>query len=142
MTCFVRRHAGVRGTLGPDDTVRLLAGAAINFGDVTQPNSLAHDGFRGEHFDAVVSCLASRTGAPADAWAIDYHARIQASKVAREAGVTQFVLLSAIFVQKPLLRPPVGIPSRAYDFSFHAPSSAFSLADAALATKKHSVVEG
>jgi divinyl chlorophyllide a 8-vinyl-reductase len=67
VTCFVRRLAGVRGTLGPDDTVRLFAGAAVNFGDVTQPDSLAQDGFRGGPFDAVVSYLAARTGAPADA---------------------------------------------------------------------------
>jgi divinyl chlorophyllide a 8-vinyl-reductase len=101
--CFVRRRAGVRGALGPDDSVRLLAGAALRFGDVTEPASLARDGFRGERFDAVVSCLASRTGAPRDAWAIDHQAHIDALKAAREVGVTQFVLLSAICVQKPLL---------------------------------------
>jgi divinyl chlorophyllide a 8-vinyl-reductase len=101
--CFVRRRAGVRGTLSPDDSVRLLAGATLRFGDVTEPASLARDGFRGERFDAVVSCLASRTGAPRDAWAIDHQAHIDALKAARAAGVTQFVLLSAICVQKPVL---------------------------------------
>ena len=103
VTCFVRRRAGVRGTLGPNDTVGLLAGTAVSFGDVTQPESLARDGFRKERFDAVVSCLASRTGAPEDAWAIDYQAHNYALRAAREAGVTQFVQLSAICVQKPLL---------------------------------------
>jgi divinyl chlorophyllide a 8-vinyl-reductase len=101
--CFVRRRAGVRGALSPDDSVRLLAGATLRFGDVTDPASLGRDGFRGERFDAVVSCLASRTGAPRDAWAIDHQAHIDALKAARAAGVTQFVLLSAICVQKPVL---------------------------------------
>jgi divinyl chlorophyllide a 8-vinyl-reductase len=103
LICFVRRRAGVRGALSPDDSVRLLAGATLRFGDVTEPASLARDGFCGERFDAVVSCLASRTGAPRDAWAIDHQAHIDALKAARAAGVTQFVLLSAICVQKPVL---------------------------------------
>src|ERR1700733_5249607 len=101
--CFVRPRAGVGGALGPDESARLLEGAALRFGDVTQSASLAHDGFRGERFDALVSCLASRTGAPRDAWAIDYQAHVHALAAAREAGVTQCVLLSAICVQKPLL---------------------------------------
>lgn len=54
-------------------------------------------------FDAVVSCLASRTGAPADAWAVDHDAQMHILKMAKESGITQFVLLSAICVQKPLL---------------------------------------
>lgn len=54
-------------------------------------------------FDAVVSCLASRTGAPADAWAIDHAAHVAILEAAKAAGVVQFVLLSAICVQKPLL---------------------------------------
>lgn len=53
--------------------------------------------------DAIVSCLASRTGAPADAWAIDHDAHIAILAAAQAAGVGQFVLLSAICVQKPLL---------------------------------------
>lgn len=52
---------------------------------------------------AVVSCLASRTGAPRDAWAVDHAANSAALKAAVGAGVGQFVLLSAICVQKPLL---------------------------------------
>lgn len=70
---------------------------------MTDPASLARDGFRGERFDALVSCLASRTGAPKDAWAIDYQAHADALAAARQAGVSQMVLLSAICVQKPLL---------------------------------------
>ena len=53
--------------------------------------------------DAVVSCLASRTGAPRDAWAVDHDAQLQALQAAERAKVEHFVLLSAICVQKPLL---------------------------------------
>ena len=103
VVCFVRPRAGVRGSLAPDDSARQLAGATVRFGDVADPASLARDGFCGETFDAVVSCLASRTGAPRDAWAIDHQAHLDVLAAARRAGVAQFVLLSAICVQKPLL---------------------------------------
>ncbi len=103
VVCFVRPRAGVGAALAADDSVRLLAGASVRFGDVSDPASLTQDGFQGEHFDALVSCLASRTGAPKDAWAIDHQAHLNALAAARLAGVTQVVLLSAICVQKPLL---------------------------------------
>jgi divinyl chlorophyllide a 8-vinyl-reductase len=101
--CFVRPRAGVGGRLTPEDSAMLLDGATLRFGDVTEPGSLAQDGFRGERFDVVVSCLSSRTGAPKDAWAIEYQAHLNALEAAKTAGVTQMVLLSAICVQKPLL---------------------------------------
>ncbi|BAM91095.1 conserved hypothetical protein [Bradyrhizobium oligotrophicum S58] len=75
----------------------------IRTGDVTDPTSLARDGFCDEHFDAVMSCMASRTGVPRDAQAIDYQAHVNVLEAARNAGVSHFVLLSAICVQKPLL---------------------------------------
>jgi divinyl chlorophyllide a 8-vinyl-reductase len=103
VVCFVRPRAGVGGALSADDSLQLLAGATVRFGSITDPASLARDGFRGEPFDALVSCLASRTGAPKDAWAIDHQAHVHALAAARAAGVTQVVLLSAICVQKPLL---------------------------------------
>jgi divinyl chlorophyllide a 8-vinyl-reductase len=81
----------------------LLAGADLRFGDVSDPMALARNGFAGERFDAVVSCLASRTGTPQDAWAIDHQAHLHALAAARAAGVRHFVLLSAICVQRPLL---------------------------------------
>ncbi|MEY4266192.1 MAG: hypothetical protein RIS90_727 [Pseudomonadota bacterium] len=103
VVCFVRPRAGVGGALSSDDSAHLLAGATVRFGAVTDPGSLVRDGFRGERFDVLVSCLASRTGAPKDAWAIDHQAHVHALEAARTAGVTQVVLLSAICVQKPLL---------------------------------------
>ncbi|EHR70960.1 putative nucleoside-diphosphate sugar epimerase [Burkholderiales bacterium JOSHI_001] len=103
VVCLVRPRSGVGGAMGPDDWSRLLPGATVRVGEVTDAASLARDGFRGERFDALVSCLASRTGAPADAWAIDHRANLQALHAALQAGVTHEVLLSAICVQKPLL---------------------------------------
>jgi divinyl chlorophyllide a 8-vinyl-reductase len=93
VVCFVR----------PRQDAVTIPGATVRTGDVTDPVSLLRDGFRGEHFDAVVSCMASRTGVPRDAQAIDYQAQVNVLDAARHAGVSQFVLLSAICVQKPLL---------------------------------------
>jgi divinyl chlorophyllide a 8-vinyl-reductase len=103
VACLVRPRAGVGGRLTAQDSAALFAGASVRVGDVQDPASLARDGFRGERFDALVSCLASRTGTPRDAWAIDHRAHVQALEAARAAGVTQVVLLSAICVQKPRL---------------------------------------
>ena len=103
VVCFVRPRAGVGGALGPQELARRLPGAELRYGEVTNPLSLARDGFAGERFDVLLSCLASRTGAPGDAWAIDHQAHVQALDLAQRSGVTQVVLLSAICVQKPLL---------------------------------------
>ena len=103
VVCLVRAKAGVGGALAPDGSARLLEGAALRIGDVRDPQSLARDGFAGERFDVLLSCLASRTGAPADAWAIDHQAHSHALKAAQQAGVQHVVLLSALCVQKPLL---------------------------------------
>jgi divinyl chlorophyllide a 8-vinyl-reductase len=80
-----------------------LKDAEVRPVDYTNPRSIARDGFRGEAFDAIISCMASRTGAPKDAWAVDHQAHLHVLDAAREAGVKHFVLLSAICVQKPLL---------------------------------------
>jgi divinyl chlorophyllide a 8-vinyl-reductase len=103
VVCFVRPCAGVGGRLAPSDSQALLSGATVRFGDVTARASLEQDGFRGERFDALVSCLASRTGAPRDAWAIDHRAHVTVLEAARSARVSHVVLLSALCVQKPLL---------------------------------------
>jgi divinyl chlorophyllide a 8-vinyl-reductase len=80
-----------------------LPGVTLRRADPADPVSLTRDGFAGEQFDAVVSCMASRTGAPKDAWAIDHKAHSHALAAAQKAGTTHFVLLSAICVQNPLL---------------------------------------
>lgn len=103
VVCLVRRNTGPTGLRSSEETARRLQGARIRFGDVADPTSLRQDGFCGEPFDVLVSCLASRTGTARDAWAIDYGAHLTALEVAQEAGVHHFVLLSAICVQKPVL---------------------------------------
>lgn len=54
-------------------------------------------------YDSVISCLASRSGAATDAWAVDYHAHMNVLAIAQSVGAAQFILLSAICVQKPEL---------------------------------------
>ncbi|WP_281004530.1 NAD(P)H-binding protein [Oceaniradius stylonematis] len=101
VVCFVRpRHAGGRS---PDAATGMPDAAVVRYGDVTDPDSLASDGFCGARFDVIVSCIASRTGAPGDAWAIDHDANLNALQLAERADVAHFVLLSAICVQKPKL---------------------------------------
>lgn len=80
-----------------------LQGTTRRNGDVTDGNSIKNDGFCGEKFDAVVSCLASRSGSSKDAWEIDRQAHVLVLNAAQDAGVQQFVLMSAICVQKPNL---------------------------------------
>jgi divinyl chlorophyllide a 8-vinyl-reductase len=92
VVCLIRPGASVL----PD-------GVVTRVGQVTDQASLRQDGFKGEAFDVLVSCLASRSGEPKDAWAIDHDAHVAALAEARRAGVRHVVLLSAICVQKPKL---------------------------------------
>ena len=70
--------------------------------DVLDPSRLAAD-LDGQRFDFVFSCLASRTGAPDDAWRVDHDANQNLLSLCRTHSVQQFILLSAICVQKPRL---------------------------------------
>lgn len=97
--CLVRPGHAERAA----GTSRPLIGAQWREGLATDAVSLREQGLRGERFDALISCLASRTGAPADAWAIDYQAHSQALTIARQAGIGHIIQLSAICVQRPLL---------------------------------------
>ena len=73
----------------------------------TRPGPVTADSLQamimGGGYDAVISCLASRTGLPEEAWAVDYGLNSAALSAAVEAGVPKFVYLSAICVQKPRL---------------------------------------
>ncbi|WP_295078140.1 NAD(P)H-binding protein [Tabrizicola sp.] len=89
----------VTALIRPGADAALLPGCRVLQGALT-PDTLAS---ATTGIDAVVSCLASRTGAPADAWAVDHAANSAALKAAVAGGVRHFVLLSAICVQKPLL---------------------------------------
>ncbi len=96
VVCFVRHASRAANNFAAD-------GVTVRVGDVGDRASIARDGMQGERFDVVVSCMASRTGVARDAWAIDHAAHVNVLEVARQHGVTQMVLLSAICVQKPLL---------------------------------------
>lgn len=93
--------AGATGTIGRATAAALRAAGhdVIPFRRGTAPA----EAFRGAPVDAVISCLASRSGAPADAWAVDRDLQIALIDAARAAAVQHFVLLSAICVQKPRL---------------------------------------
>lgn len=103
VVCLVRSRSGIAGADDPTRIQAALTGCEVRFGEVTCPVSLAREGFRGEQFDAIVCCLASRSGGIEDSWRIDYRASRQLLDAARDAGVGHFVLLSAICVQKPQL---------------------------------------
>jgi divinyl chlorophyllide a 8-vinyl-reductase len=74
-----------------------IDGIAFVTSDITAPDLWALKP------EVVISCLASRTGAPEDARRIDHAANSALLRAAQAADATQFVLLSAICVQKPLL---------------------------------------
>lgn len=103
VVCFVRPRHGAKEQVPDDPKTSSLVGATCRYGDPTQLESLTRDGFAGERFDAVISCMASRSGSPRDAWRVDHQAHVFALEAAKAAGVKHFVLLSAICVQKPLL---------------------------------------
>ncbi len=91
---------------GSEGHLRAVSGhPALNLriGNAVDPVSLRRDGLRGERFSVLVSCLASRSGVPRDAWAVDHQAHVEAMAAARECGIGHIVLLSAICVQKPRL---------------------------------------
>jgi divinyl chlorophyllide a 8-vinyl-reductase len=94
VTCVLRHCCGFAG---------LAAGAEYRFADLADVQSINRDGFRGEHFDAIVSCIASRSGVAKDAWAVDYQTNRNLLASALAAGVGHFILLSSICVQRPLL---------------------------------------
>lgn len=100
---FARERSGVHGATTTEQARRELEGSEVRFGNVGDPESLSKAGFRGEHFDVVVSCLSSRNGGIRDSWNIDYRATRNSLEAGMEAGISQFVLLSAICVQKPML---------------------------------------
>lgn len=113
MTSLSILLAGATGTIGRAVAVELVARghgvtALVRRADADVPEGVAvHVGdaasVRGVSFDAVVSCIASRTGVAADAWAVDHRANVALLEAAKASGAGRFLLLSAICVQKPEL---------------------------------------
>ena len=109
--------AGASGRIGRATAQALLArghavegplrsGAVAPVGMQTWSADLDHPAWPclgPRRYDAVVSCLASRSGLPDDAWAVDDAATRRLIEAARGAGARQVVLLSALCVQKPRL---------------------------------------
>ena len=52
---------------------------------------------------AVISCVASRTGGIRDSWLVDFELNMNILAAAKSFNIDNFVLLSAICVQKPML---------------------------------------
>lgn len=98
VVCFVRDARNNRMGLNLSDP-----GVVLRKVNLLDPASVAQEGFADETFQAVVSCMASRSGLPRDAWAVDHQAHLNVLQACAKAGVQQFVLLSAICVQKPQL---------------------------------------
>lgn len=70
---------------------------------VSDATLLWEQGLRKERFDALISCIASRSGVASDAWNVDYRAQVHALEAAQRSSIAHFVLLSALCVQKPQL---------------------------------------
>ena len=109
---LVRRHYEVvtlvrdaptgKATRNLEEVRAQLSGCDVRVASITDPAPLAA-ALEGETIDAVVSCIASRNGAPADAWRVDCEANQNLLAAAQRGGARHFVLLSAICVQRPRL---------------------------------------
>lgn len=107
VTAFARERSGVKGKNSAQHVRDDLQGARVVFGDVTNKDDIAnaftpHDD-RTALSTVAVSCLASRTGGIEDSNRIDFEATLNTLEQALQHGVSHYILLSAICVQKPLL---------------------------------------
>lgn len=98
---LIRRGHDVICPLRPGAALA-LEGSATFACQLTEPGSLAR-ALAGQRIDAVISCMATRTGAVRDAWAVEHDAQLNLLNEAAECGAGHFILLSAICVQKPEL---------------------------------------
>ena len=103
VVCLVRQREGVGSTQADTGLSERLAGVKLIWGHAAEEDFWKQADLAHFHFDAMVSCMASRMGSPQDAWRVDHQAHVWALQAAQAAGVKQFVQLSAICVQKPLL---------------------------------------
>lgn len=79
-----------------------LAGARIEAASPDDVDKLAAV-LAAQGVATVISCMASRSGSPKDAMAVDHEANLRLLRAAEAAGVAHFILLSAICVQRPKL---------------------------------------
>lgn len=102
-----RPNSGIGGKQSVTDVQSSFNGLdniSVKEVDVTQTSSL--DSFFSSldpPAEGAVCCLASRSGGREDSFAIDYQATVNCVEASRKAGLAQFVMLSAVCVQRPLL---------------------------------------
>lgn len=98
--------AGASGTIGQAVAAQLAAEGhvvtALGRADLADRAQLAVK-LAEAQAEVVISCIASRSGAPRDAQRVDYETNSRLLAAAIAAGTAQFILLSAICVQRPLL---------------------------------------
>jgi len=98
--------AGASGTIGAAVLRRLVADGhqvtAVPRTVLADAGALAA-ALAGARAEVVISCIASRSGSPKDAQAVDYGANVALLEAALAVDARQFILLSAICVQKPRL---------------------------------------
>jgi len=110
---LVRDAAKVRqadSSSASNDFVEFFQGADVVECDVTNADQLTSvlrnisESCEGKKIDAIVSCLASRSGVKKDAYLIDYQATLNCLEAGRAVGAKHFVLLSAFCVKNPWLQ--------------------------------------
>lgn len=87
--------------LRPGSELRIPGATALGC-DLTRGGSFAA-ALGPRRVEAVISCMATRSGAPGDAWRVEHDAQLNLLAETAAAGAAHFVLLSAICVQKPEL---------------------------------------
>jgi divinyl chlorophyllide a 8-vinyl-reductase len=103
VVCLVREQPAPAQEKFPEALAQALHGAELKFVNVCDEEALSRLDLGGPVPAAVISCLASRGGGVRDAWAVEHRANRNVLRLARRCGARQFILLSAICVQKPRL---------------------------------------
>lgn len=106
VSVLTREKSGIGGKQSLEDVKSTIGrgGVGLITGDVTDEASIkAALATLPQPPQAAFCCLASRTGGRKDSFDIDYAASINCARAVQAAGASQFVLLSAVCVQRPLL---------------------------------------
>jgi len=107
VVAFTRPQSGIGGKQSLDDvkaSYAKLGDVEVVTGDVTDEASITKAlQSLARPADAAVCCLASRTGGRQDSFDIDYQATMNTYYAAKASKMNNYVLLSAVCVQRPLL---------------------------------------
>ena len=105
---LVRDASKITSTQGQMSYGKFFEGAQVVEVDVCDPKALNQKmkelTDENGKIEALVSCLASRSGIKKDAYAIDYQATLNFLEAGRAVGARHFVLLSAFCVKNPWLQ--------------------------------------